>query len=104
MLTRMLRELTKGQNLRFIRSNGKIKALVGYKNPPVEHQFKKGNPGGPGRPKGARSLVPYIREELFKNDGENAKVIAKKLVSDASWGWEKSIKLILELTTPRRSR
>jgi hypothetical protein len=28
----------------------------GYGNPPINHQFKKKNPGGPGRPRGSTSM------------------------------------------------
>lgn len=30
-------------------------ARKGYGNPPPEHQFRKGNPGGPGRPPGSKN-------------------------------------------------
>lgn len=36
----------------------------GYKNPPVDKQFKKGNKGGPGRPKGSKSHDTLLRAEL----------------------------------------
>lgn len=34
--------------------------MPGYKDPPKEHQFKEGNPGG-GRPKGSVSFKAIIR-------------------------------------------
>lgn len=36
----------------------------GYGNAPVSGQFKKGNPGGPGRPKGSSNLESAIRKAL----------------------------------------
>ena len=38
---------------------------VGYKNPPKEHQFKKGRPSrSKGRPKGSKNLKTIFREEM----------------------------------------
>lgn len=34
--------------------------------PPVEHQYKPGNKGGPGRPKGAKNRATLFREEFDK--------------------------------------
>jgi Family of unknown function (DUF5681) len=46
-------------------------AGVGYKRPPIQHQFKKGNRANPrGRPKGSKNIVTIIREKL----GEKVKV------------------------------
>ena len=40
---------------------------VGYGRPPKEHQFKKGHcPNKRGRPKGSKSFVTMVREELSK--------------------------------------
>lgn len=44
---------------------------VGYGKPPKEHQFKTGNPGGPGKPKGSKNLKTII------NAAANEKVPAK---------------------------
>ena len=105
MLTKILRELASKQNLRVVRSNGKIKALVGYQKPPAEHQFKPGNSGGPGRPKGNRSLIPFIRRELFNNDGEKAKKLAENIVARATLWSDPAARIVIGCTTPnRRSR
>lgn len=38
---------------------------VGYKKPPKEHQFKKGQPSkSQGRPKGSKNLKTIFREEM----------------------------------------
>jgi hypothetical protein len=38
---------------------------VGYRRPPVEHRFKRGQSGNPsGRPKGVRNFTSDLREEL----------------------------------------
>jgi hypothetical protein len=39
---------------------------VGRGHPPVEHQFKKGNKGGPGRPKGSKNHDTKLRERFEK--------------------------------------
>ncbi len=39
---------------------------VGYGKPPVEHQFKRGNPGGPGRTPGKKSPDTLLKAELSK--------------------------------------
>src|SRR3954447_19454038 len=40
---------------------------VGYKKPPVAHQFKEGVSGNPhGRPKGARNKRPALYDERLK--------------------------------------
>jgi Family of unknown function (DUF5681) len=43
------------------------KTAVGYKKPPTEHQFVPGTSGNPlGRPKGRRSFMTELREELSR--------------------------------------
>lgn len=37
---------------------------LGYKNPPKNTQFKAGNPGGPGRPKGATNATGILNKML----------------------------------------
>jgi hypothetical protein len=41
------------------------KVKQGRGHPPVEHQFKKGNKGGPGRPKGSKNHTTVMKE-LFE--------------------------------------
>ncbi len=57
---------------------------VGYKNPSKETQFKPGNPGGPGRPKGATDaegiLAKMIRTKVPVT--ENGRRV-KKTMADA---------------------
>lgn len=70
---------------------------VGYKNPPKHSQFKKGNPGGPGRPKGP-TLSSILKGKLSKRDGRRLKAIAERMVQDAVKGDLKAIALIARLT------
>jgi hypothetical protein len=56
---------------------------VGYKHPPREHQFRRGQSGNPsGRPKGARNFRSELREELSKlitvRDGEREIQVSKQ--------------------------
>jgi hypothetical protein len=78
---------------------------VGYKQPPVETQFKKGQSGNPkGRPKGRKSLSQLIQEELdtkvtVVKDGKRltlttAQVMAKRLVRSAASGDHKAIQTL----------
>lgn len=86
------------------------KALtVGYKNPPKEHQFKKGQSGNPAgrkpKPKPV-SLMEAVKLELTKmvditEDGKVIKVpfysvLAKRMVADAVKNDRASRKLIME--------
>lgn len=41
-------------------------AKPGYQRPPVEHQFKPGNPGGPGRPPGSFSIVSLLKKKMVE--------------------------------------
>lgn len=57
---------------------------VGYKRPPKRTQFRPGNPGGPGRPKGQTNLAAVFRK-MFKARVpvvENGKRVTKSM-SDA---------------------
>jgi hypothetical protein len=56
---------------------------VGYKHPPREHQFRRGQSGNPsGRPKGARNFRSELREELSEfitvRDGEREIQVSKQ--------------------------
>jgi hypothetical protein len=70
--------------------------------PPVEHRFKNGNPGGPGRPQGSVDIWARIRRELLalETEGEGkgkqlADLIAKQFVKDAAAGrWPQLQELI----------
>jgi hypothetical protein len=57
---------------------------TGPGSPPVEHQFKPGNPGG-GRPKGAVSITSRIQKYLRENP-EKADQLAASMVEDAIKG------------------
>lgn len=80
---------------------------VGYRKPPEEHQFKKGGPGGPGRPKGSKNretlLLAQLREQVDVNiDGESKRMsklelIIRRLVNSAIKGDLKSIAFINQL-------
>ncbi len=78
---------------------------VGYKSPPVETRFKKGQSGNPkGRPKGAKGFLTELREELDEtilvHEGKNTRrltkrrVIAKRLVEGGLRGDPKAIHAI----------
>ena len=73
---------------------------VGYKKPPKQHRFKPGNPGGPGRPK-KRTLEILIEDELFRNEGEKAKMIAKNIVESAVCHNIKAVQISLSTTKKR---
>jgi hypothetical protein len=56
---------------------------VGYKHPPREHQFRRGQSGNPsGRPNGARNFRSELREELSElitvRDGEREIQVSKQ--------------------------
>ena len=56
---------------------------VGYKHPPREHQFCRGQSGNPsGRPKGARNFKSELREELSElvtvRDGDREIEVSKQ--------------------------
>jgi hypothetical protein len=51
------------------RNNGPSTGTAGYRKPPVEHQFK---PGNPGRPKGSRNkLGEAFLEKLLEDFAEH---------------------------------
>lgn len=47
-------------------SGGEQSYTVGYCKPPVEHQFKPGGKGGPGRPPKSRNLRTLVREAMLE--------------------------------------
>jgi Family of unknown function (DUF5681) len=70
---------------------------VGYKHPPQEHQFRRGQSGNPsGRPKGSRNFKSELREELNElirfRDGDREievskqRALIKRLVASAIAG------------------
>lgn len=59
---------------------------VGYGNPPKQHQFKPGNPGGPGRPRGSFSLRSLVINELSKKNGTKTRKIVNRLIKRAIEG------------------
>lgn len=81
---------------------------VGYRKPPKESQFKKGQSGNPkGRPKGAKGVRASLRRELeskIKIREENREqhvskyeAIAKRLIAAALTGDMKAMLRILEI-------
>lgn len=79
---------------------------VGYRRPPKENQFKKGESGNPnGRPKGSRGLAKVVMEELkakitVNENGRSKKLkkveaIAKQMVNKAMTGDPKAISLVI---------
>ena len=56
---------------------------VGYKHPPIQHQFRPGKSGNPnGRPKGSRNFKSDLREELSETisfrEGDQEVTISKQ--------------------------
>ncbi|MEL6243834.1 MAG: DUF5681 domain-containing protein [Pseudomonadota bacterium] len=89
--------------------------VVGYRNPPKAHQFKKGQSGNPkGRPKGAKGLKKIFERELnervtINENGKNRtlnklEVTIKQLVTKAAKGdpraTEKLLDYLLRLADP----
>ena len=76
---------------------------VGYKKPPVDHQFQKGQSGNPnGRRKGSLSFKKTFTKELNSKillaNGEKiskGEAIIKQTVNNAATGNEKSIKIVM---------
>ena len=59
---------------------------VGFGRPPVEHQFKKRNKGGPGRPPGSKSQNNLLRAEFdrkhtVREGGRIVKTSARELLT-----------------------
>ncbi len=78
------------------KENNGQKTANGLNNPGSEAtQFKPGNPGGPGRPRGSFGLKRLIKEALWRDDGKKAKVIAEELTADARYDLPK-LKFLVE--------
>jgi hypothetical protein len=79
---------------------------VGPGNPPKEHQFKNGNPGGPGRPKGSLSIRKMIKAVLYEPEfgGKEMAAVVNALFSQAIKGNTHAIRIICEQSAPRRKR
>jgi hypothetical protein len=82
--------------------------IIGYKHPPQEHQFRRGQSGNPdGRPKGARNFKSELREELSElirvREGDREievskqRALAKRLVASAIEGNERASATLLGL-------
>src|SRR6187200_2202164 len=80
---------------------------VGYKRPPKQHQFRRGQSGNPaGKPKGARSFKSDLRDELNElvpiTEGGQEKVskqrlLIKGLVASAIGGNARAIATIVSV-------
>jgi hypothetical protein len=81
---------------------------VGYKHPPQEHQFRRGQSGNPsGRPKGSRNFKSELREELNElirfRDGDREievskqRALIKRLVASAIAGDQRASATLLGL-------
>lgn len=79
----------------------------GYGNPPIDHQFKKNNPGGPGRPKGStsmdaalkrvfRSKVPY-KENGKPMSGQAIDALSKRLLQHGLAGPHRATLAVIDL-------
>src|SRR5690348_10272472 len=81
---------------------------VGYRRPPKQHQFQKGQSGNrKGRPKGRRSFLSLLddalNEHVMVHEGGQRKKIkkrvaaAKQIANKAASGDYRTIKLLVEL-------
>jgi hypothetical protein len=81
---------------------------VGYRHPPLETQFKKGQSGNPaGRPRGSRNISAVIAAALLErvtvNEGGRRRSITKleaackQMANKAAGGDQRAAKLIIEL-------
>jgi hypothetical protein len=73
---------------------------VGYKSPPLHTRFKKGNPGGPGRP--SRGPIYHaLKKALLESDETLVKIIVRGIIARAIDGRPSDIRLILLITDGR---
>ncbi len=79
---------------------------VGYKHPPKEYQFKRGQSGNPaGKPKGARSFKSDLRDELSERvriteggreiEVSKQRLLIKRLVASAIEGDARAIATVV---------
>ena len=79
---------------------------VGYKHPPKEHQYQRGQSGNPaGKPKGARSFKSDLRDELSElvsmTEGgreievSKQRLLIKRLVASAIEGDARAIATVV---------
>ncbi|MDO8433560.1 MAG: DUF5681 domain-containing protein [Candidatus Binatus sp.] len=80
---------------------------VGYRRPPRQHQFKKGQSGNPkGRPRGSKGSKTLLRKILAQKVAVNEQgqqrsismleVVLKQWINKAARGDYRSIRLLLE--------
>lgn len=88
---------------------------VGYRRPPKEHQFKKGQSGNrSGRPRRPRHILTLIERELdtmvtIREAGVEIRLpkrvaIAKRLVNDAMKGSPRAIEYLVKYMEDRGGR
>ena len=77
-------------------ATGKKQARRRGPQPPVEHQFK---PGNPGRPKGSRNKVTLAIQALLDGEGE---ALTRKAIDLALEGDVTALRLCLERLHPPR--
>jgi len=77
-------------------STGKSSKKKAGASPPVEHQFK---PGNPGRPKGSRNKVTLAIQALLDGEGE---ALTRKAIELALEGDVTALRLCLERLHPPR--
>lgn len=81
---------------------------IGYRRPPTHGQFTKGRSGNPkGRPKGSRSFVTLLEQELEQkivvNEGGRRKTVTrmqamvKRLVAGGLQGDQKALMALIEV-------